>query len=70
MKILTTSSQNKANVANVRSQIKVAEDLKNFDNFLSKYPVIDFQDAEMARAAQQSCWGDYSCNGNTVSASL
>ena len=56
-----TSSQSKANIQSIQSQIGQQEDLAAFNNFLGQFTVIDFNDPTLAPAAQKSCGGGTCC---------
>ena len=66
MKIQTTSAENREQIANVRSQIRVTDDLKKFDSFLAKHEVIDFNDEKIAGEEKACCGGDNCCQNITI----
>ena len=68
MKIDLTSSKSRQSIANVRSQISDAGDLKKFDQFLAKHDSIDTNVASDVEAARGSCTN--SCGNITISPTI
>lgn len=58
-------SNNGVGLAQIRSSIKVGADLAKFDLFISKYPIIDFNDSQQVGDAASCCCPDieHSCEG-------
>lgn len=49
-------SNNSVGLAQIRSSIKVGADLAKFDLFISKYPIIDFNDSQQVGDAASCCF--------------
>ncbi|MFA7687542.1 MAG: hypothetical protein WCY25_06740 [Moheibacter sp.] len=61
MKLDFRKPENQRQIESVRSQIKKAEDLRKFDEFIAKNDSFDFNNAANVAEARACCGGDQCC---------